>query len=177
MKPRWPRFAGAAVLLLLLGGVAAFAWRNASPSRPGDGFASGNVRIEAVGIDIATEQPGRVAEILVEEGDLVKPGQILARMDWQSLQTQRSEALAREQQARDAAAGALVVQRMSELDAARRRLARSAAPSWPLATRTSHPCRRACAVPSRRRSPCRRRRSRSTGQTLAWTGAARPSCW
>ena len=139
--PRWRRLSVAIVLLLLLGAEAAYAWRGARSAGPGEGFVSGNGRIEAVEIDIATRQPGRVAEILVEEGELVQPGQVLARMDLQSLRAQRAEAVAREQQARDAvagaraqlamrrsdeaAAGALVVQRMSELDAAQRRLVRS----------------------------------------------------
>ncbi|WP_026354441.1 HlyD family secretion protein [Massilia niastensis] len=136
------RRAGITLLVLLIGAGVAHAWRSAQVQRPLEGFVSGNGRVEAVEIDIATRQPGRIAEILVDEGDPVRAGQVVARMDLQSLQAQRVEALAREQQARDAvagaqaqlamrrsdeaAAGALVVQRQSELDAAKRRLARSA---------------------------------------------------
>lgn len=129
-------------LLVFLGGLAgAYAWRSRHSGDPTEGFVSGNGRIEAIEIDIATRQPGRIADILVDEGDLVRAGQVVARMDLQSLQAERTEAAAREQQARDAVAGAqaqlamrtsdeaaaaaLVVQRESELDAARRRLARS----------------------------------------------------
>jgi HlyD family secretion protein len=131
--------AGAAVLLLAIG--AFFAWKQSQPQGPGMGFVHGNGRIEAVEIDIATRLPGRVTEVLVEEGDPVQAGQILARMDAGSLRAQRAESLARERQARDAVAGAeaqlamrrsdlaaaaaLRTQRASELDAARRRLARS----------------------------------------------------
>lgn len=107
----------------------------------GEGFASGNGRIEATEIDVATKLPGRVEQVLVAEGEFVTAGQLLARMQVQSLQAQRDEALARRQQALQAVAGAeaqvalresdraameaLVVQRESELDAARRHLTRS----------------------------------------------------
>lgn len=106
-----------------------------------DGFASGNGRIEATEIDVATKLAGRVAEISVREGEFVKAGHPLARMQVDTLQAQRDEAVAGRQQALQAVAGAeaqvalresdrqaaqaLVVQRESELDAARRKLARS----------------------------------------------------
>ncbi|GMG82089.1 HlyD family efflux transporter periplasmic adaptor subunit [Paralimibaculum aggregatum] len=51
-----------------------------------DDIASGNGRIEAVQIDIATKTAGRVAEILVREGDLVQPGDHVATIDTASLQ-------------------------------------------------------------------------------------------
>jgi HlyD family secretion protein len=108
---------------------------------PGKGFSSGNGRIEATEVDVATKLPGRVEEVFVAEGELVRAGQPLARMQVESLQAQREEALAHRQQALQAVAGAeaqvalresdraavdaLVVQRESELDAARRRLERS----------------------------------------------------
>lgn len=106
-----------------------------------DSVVSGNGRIEATEIDVATKLGGRVQEILVAEGEFVKAGQLLARMQIDSLQAQRDEAVARQQQAEYAVKGAeaqvalresdlqatqaLVVQRESELDAAQRRLARS----------------------------------------------------
>ncbi|KAH2823828.1 hypothetical protein KXV85_001399, partial [Aspergillus fumigatus] len=49
-------------------------------------------RIEAVEIDIATKTPGRIREILVNEGDFVSAGQVLARMDTEQLQAQRRQA-------------------------------------------------------------------------------------
>jgi len=45
------------------------------------GFAKGNGRIEAKEVDIATKYAGRVAEVGVEEGDAVRCGQVLARLD------------------------------------------------------------------------------------------------
>jgi len=114
--------------------------RPGSPKGPA-GFVSGNGRIEATEIAIATKTGGRVAEIRVNEGDLVQAGQVLARMELDSLRAQREEAVARLQQAQEAVANtraavalresdhasalAVVAQRESELDAAQRRLPRS----------------------------------------------------
>ncbi len=129
----------AAVVVAVLLGV--FAWQKLRPSGPGEGFASGNGRIEATEIDIATKLAGRVQDILVQEGDFVKAGQTLARMQIDVLQAQRAEAVAGEQQAEHqvaageaqvalrqsdvAAAEAQVAQRESELSNAQRRLSRS----------------------------------------------------
>ena len=136
---RWRLAAG--LLALLVAGAAAQPWRLWREPEPGPGFISGNGRIEATEIDIAAKMPGRVAEVLVDEGDNVAAGQVVARMDGQALQAERAEAVAREQGARNAVAGAqaqlamrrsdeaaaaaVVVQRLSELDAAQRRLRRS----------------------------------------------------
>ena len=133
--------------LLLATGAAAiallgwWAWSSLSDDGPGEGFVGGNGRIEATEIDVATKLAGRVGEILVREGDFVKAGQPLARMQHASLDAQRAEAEAGRRQAEHAAsaaeaqvvlqqsdvaaAQAQVAQREAELDAAKRRLARS----------------------------------------------------
>ena len=133
---------------LLLGVVtvvavaAVVAWRHYASNGALEHVASGNGRIEAVEIDIAARQPGRVAAIEVHEGDMVRSGQVLARMDTESLQAQLRQAEARAQQADDAvstarsqlaqresekaAMQALVVQRQTELAAAQRRAQRLA---------------------------------------------------
>ena len=129
--------AAAAVVVAL----AWWGWTKFADSGPGEGFVSGNGRIEATEIDIATKLPGRIEDILVREGDFVTAGQPLARMQLETLEAQRDEAFAMRQQAEHAvtaaqaqvalreadvaAAQALVGQRESELDAAQRRLARS----------------------------------------------------
>jgi len=130
-------------LLAILAVAAAgyYGWRLLADTGPGVGFISGNGRIEATEIDVATKLAGRVQEVLVTEGDFVAAGQTLARMQIDTLQAQREEARAQHQQAVNSAASAaaqvaqresdklaaeaVVVQRESELDAARRRLARS----------------------------------------------------
>ncbi|MBB3181616.1 HlyD family secretion protein [Variovorax sp. Sphag1AA] len=131
----------AALLVAALAAAGYYAWTRLRPSGLGEGFVSGNGRIEATEVDVATKLAGRVAEILVSEGDFVNAGQPLAKMQIQVLEAQRDEARANQQQAINAvasaqaqvavresdklAAQALVAQRESELDAARRRLARS----------------------------------------------------
>ncbi|WP_022963390.1 HlyD family secretion protein [Halopseudomonas pelagia] len=121
--------------------LAWWGWTKFADNGLGDGFASGNGRIEATEIDIATKLAGRIEDILVREGDFVTAGQPLARMQLETLDAQRNEAMAMRQQAehtvtaaqaqvalREAevsAALALVGQRESELDAAKRRLKRS----------------------------------------------------
>jgi HlyD family secretion protein len=122
-------------------GAALFAWQSLQKKDLPDGFASGNGRIEAVEIDIAAKTAGRIKEILVDEGDFVTAGQVLAKMDNAVLEAQQREALARLRQAQNAietarsqvaqrqseraAAQAVVVQRKAEIDVARKRLERS----------------------------------------------------
>jgi HlyD family secretion protein len=66
-------------------------------------FASGNGRLEAVEINIASRLPGRVEAVLVQEGEWVNEGQVLARMDTRRLVAERNEALAKTRQAQHAA--------------------------------------------------------------------------
>jgi HlyD family secretion protein len=122
-------------------GAAFLASQSFKPDGAPDGFASGNGRIEAVEIDVATKTPGRIKDIFVNEGDFVAAGQVLARMDTQVLQAQLSEAEANlqraligieiaqsqvmQREAEKAAAAALVAQRKAELDATQKRLART----------------------------------------------------
>lgn len=140
LPPTLRKFLPAAVVLAAaaLGYVA---WSALRPAAPDSALVSGNGRIEATEVDVATKLPGRLDEVLVREGDFVNAGQPLARMQVQSLQAQRDEAQARYRQAVEAVAGAqaqvalresdlqavqaLIVQRESELDATQRRLTRS----------------------------------------------------
>jgi HlyD family secretion protein len=85
------------------------------------GIASGNGRIEATEVDVASKLPLRVKEVLVAEGDLVKPGQVVARMDTVTLdaalaQAQQSLAAAREKLA---VANAGIVKSKSEIELAK----------------------------------------------------------
>ncbi|MDF3934026.1 HlyD family secretion protein [Pseudomonas citronellolis] len=110
---RW-LFRGAIVAACAL--VAALAWQTLKPNGLGEGFAGGNGRIEATEVDVATKLPGRVAEIKVDEGDFVKLGEVVARMDTQVLEAQLAQAQAEVRQAQNAklTAGSVVAQRNSE---------------------------------------------------------------
>jgi HlyD family secretion protein len=115
-------------LLVLVTAVAGwFVWQSLSEPLLPEGFASGNGRIEATETDIATKLPGRLLEVLAEEGDMVAAGQVLGRMDTKSLQAQLKEAEARVEQARrdHEQAAALVRQRKSECALAQKELRRS----------------------------------------------------
>lgn len=105
-----------AVAVLAAVAVAAGAWWVLRPAGLGEGFASGNGRIEATEVDVATKLAGRVAEIMVDEGDFLTPGQVVAQMDTQVLKAQLAQAQAQVRQAENArlTAQALVAQRESE---------------------------------------------------------------
>ncbi|WP_449229580.1 HlyD family secretion protein [Azospirillum argentinense] len=140
MKKPSRRLLKAAAALLIVA-VLYGAWLFLQPAGLPAGLASGNGRIEAVEIDIATKTAGRVEDILVDEGDFVTAGQVLARMDTDVLQAQAKQADAQKQQAvigvetarhqvlqRQAerqAAQSLVAQREAERDVAQKQLARS----------------------------------------------------
>ena len=130
-----------ALLAIAIAGGLYYAWSTLQGKEDMSAFVSGNGRIEAVEIDVATKLGGRVQDILVREGDFVQAGQVLGHMQVYTLQAQRDEAAARQQQSVSgvdsaqaqvavrqsdiAAAEGVVAMRESEVDAAQRRLRRS----------------------------------------------------
>lgn len=118
-----------------------YGWSEQAKRGYGDDFVVGNGRIEATEVDVATKLPGRVEEILVREGDFVSAGQVLARMQIDTLEAQLEEARAGHQEAIHAVAAAraqislresdvaameaVVLQRQAELQAASQRQART----------------------------------------------------
>ena len=50
------------------------------------GIAYGNGRLEADAIDIDTKFAGRIAKLFVDEGDIVRAGQVVAMMDTRDLE-------------------------------------------------------------------------------------------
>jgi HlyD family secretion protein len=121
--------------------AAAAAWFLLHPNGLGDGFASGNGRIEATEVDVASKLGGRIASIEVDEGDFVEAQQLVARMDTQVLDAQLAQAQAQLRQAQNGqltagavvnlresektTAEAVVRQRQAELVAAEKRFART----------------------------------------------------
>ena len=73
-----------ALVLIGAGAGGAYWWHTRQGGLP-LGIASGNGRIEADEIDIDTKFAGRIAEMLADEGDMLKAGQVVARMDTQDL--------------------------------------------------------------------------------------------
>jgi len=82
----------AIVLPLAAVGLAIFYLLNTAEEDDGILRASGTV--EGVEVIIASELPGRVAEVFVEEGDSVQSGDLLFRLEDKTLQAQRRLALA-----------------------------------------------------------------------------------
>jgi HlyD family secretion protein len=135
------QFRSILILIGIIAVVVLVAWWALLPTGLPKGIVSGNGRIEATEIDIATKTPGRIVEILAREGDFVKASEVLARMDTQVLLAQKAEAQAQVRQAENAylaaksvviqregehnAAQEVVAQRRAELDAAKKRLKRS----------------------------------------------------
>ncbi|WP_265948676.1 HlyD family secretion protein [Dechloromonas sp. A34] len=52
------------------------------------GFASGNGRLEAIEVDVATKISGRLSAVLSREGDMVAAGDVVARLDADDLRAQ-----------------------------------------------------------------------------------------
>ena len=92
-RRRWRALALLGLAILVVGGAGAY-WLWLRQGGLPVGIVYGNGRIEADQIDIDTKFAGRIAEIFVDEGDMVKGGQVLARMDTQDLaaELKRSEA-------------------------------------------------------------------------------------
>ena len=164
IKKRW---AGYLVGLLVV--LAAAAWWLLRPPGLPNGFASSNGRIEATEVDIASKIAGRIDTILVKEGQFVRQGEVLARMDTRVLNEQRLEAAAQIKEAESAvlaaralldqrqsemrASEAVVKQRQAELDSSARMPCRSAAPSPPSSWMTTARQQRAPARRWNRQKP------------------------
>jgi len=96
-RSRWIAIAALAILSGA-GGAGYYVWKQAHPPLPA-GISFGNGRIEADEVDIDTKTAGRVVELLVDIGDVVSPGQVLARMDSQDLEQSLSKSEAQVRQA------------------------------------------------------------------------------
>lgn len=88
-----------AAAVVIGGGVVAW-FVFSKPALP-PGFAGGNGRLEAKQVDIATKYPGRIKEVLADEGDTVDAGQVVATMDTEPLEAQLRQAQAQIREAQD----------------------------------------------------------------------------
>jgi HlyD family secretion protein len=113
------------VVLLIAAGVSVWWFWIRTP--PLVGFGSGNGRLEVQEIDVSTKFPGRLAEVLADEGQTVQAGAVVARMDASSLEAQLREANAQVQRTRQGqtTAKAFIAQRQGELLMASRDLERA----------------------------------------------------
>jgi HlyD family secretion protein len=122
------RAIGVALIIIAAGAGAAYYLFGRTGVELPVGIAFGNGRVEAIQVDISTKIPGRVSEILAREGDLVQPGQIVARMDASQMQAQllRAEADVANAQSQVAAEEAAIAQAKAQLTLAEEQVRRSA---------------------------------------------------
>lgn len=106
-----------AILVLAGGGFFGYRyWQGLQDAVPA-GIAWGNGRIEAKLTDVAAREALRVKEILVQEGDLVQPGQLLVRLDTVTLDAELAQAKASVSAAQErlAISNSAIVRRNSEI--------------------------------------------------------------
>ena len=117
----------AAIVFGILIVVIIFSLEFFQKSKLPPGIVSGNGRIEAVEVDITTKFGGRVALVLVKEGDKVDLNQALAQIDTKELDAQLRHAQAGVRSARQErlSAIAVIAQRNSELSLVKKDLNRS----------------------------------------------------
>ena len=126
----------AIVALALAGGGAA--WLILSKPALPPGFAGVNGRLEAKQVDIATKYPGRIKEVLADEGDTVDEGQVVATMDTEPLEAQLRQAAGQISEAQDNRAYRAGRSRGQESRVDLRRQAVQSAPrSWSHAARSA----------------------------------------
>ncbi|WP_164018569.1 HlyD family secretion protein [Pyxidicoccus trucidator] len=128
--PKNPKGKTKWVIGLIAIAVAAFIgfryWKGKQSELP-EGIVSGNGRIEAKLVDVAAKEPLRVERILVNEGDLVKPGQVLVQLDTNTLEATLAEAHANVAAAEErlAVSHASIVKQKSEIELASIEVARA----------------------------------------------------
>lgn len=116
------------VLLAVIGVTGGYAYvQTLKKDDLPDGIATGHGRLEVEEVHVAVKYGGRVAEILVDEGDRVETGDVLARLDTAELDANLERAEAEIHQAEESVAGAeaLIAQRQSELIFAEQELNRA----------------------------------------------------
>jgi HlyD family secretion protein len=127
-RKRWLRALLAFAILAGSAGGSYYWWQRIHAQLPA-GIAFGNGRLEADEIDIDTKYAGRISEIFADEGDMVKAGQVVARMDTRDLAASFKKAQAQVEQAHRAVdeANANVTQQKTQLLLAQQEFDRAAA--------------------------------------------------
>jgi len=114
------------VIIVVVAGFIGYQYwknRNALP----EGIASGNGRIETKLVDIGPKESLRIKEILVDEGNQVKAGQVIVRMDTDTLDAELAQAKANiaSAKARVAISDAAIIRVKSDIELARIELERA----------------------------------------------------
>ncbi|MGZ5910059.1 MAG: HlyD family secretion protein [Reyranella sp.] len=100
-RRRWLRLLVLLAVVAAGAGGGAYWWFHRALPLPA-GIAYGNGRIEADPIDLATKFAGRIAELRVDEGDMVTAGQVVSVMDTRDMAASLKKSEAQVEQARKA---------------------------------------------------------------------------
>jgi HlyD family secretion protein len=126
------KFLRGVATLVLVAGIGLVLWavwqrQERKKIKVPDGIAWGNGRVEATQVDIAAKYGARIAEVLVKEGAIVSPDQVLCRMDTSELEASLEKAKAEHAKADEDAAEAAadVVQKEAAYALSETTLARS----------------------------------------------------
>ncbi len=124
MKSRTILIIGVLIVAIAAG---SYHWWQQQQSDLPDGFVRANGRIEAERVDVALKFGGRIAEVLADEGQMVTPGDVVARIDSTELEAEirAAEAATRQAEQELAQAKALVAQREGEVTLAQAELERT----------------------------------------------------
>jgi len=114
-------------VVVLAGGVGGWFWWTSLEPDLQPGFARANGRIEATRIDVAVKYGGQISEVLVEQGALVRAGDVIARIEATELEAQlrAAQAATLQRQQELIQADALIAQHEGELSLARSELTRT----------------------------------------------------
>ena len=106
------------IIAVVVAAAAFVGWKVLSKPGLPDGIAAGNGRLEANELFISSKFPGRIKEVLVNEGDTVVPGQVVARLDTEELEAnlRQAEAQIAEAQGTERAAAADVATKRAQVN-------------------------------------------------------------
>jgi HlyD family secretion protein len=127
-RSRWKALSLLGIVIIGAGGGAAYWWHTRQGGLP-LGIVSGNGRIEADEIDIDTKFAGRIVEMDADEGDMLTPQQVVARMDTRDIEAtlKKSEAQVQAAQQSLHEAHAAVVQQTTQVTLGQQQFARTSA--------------------------------------------------
>lgn len=80
------------IVLIAVAVIAAVVWWLVFRPRPEEAVAAVSGNIELTEVNIAFKTPGRLVSLDVKEGDAVKAGQVIGRLDTEQLESQRAMA-------------------------------------------------------------------------------------
>lgn len=126
-KTKWLVRMAVAIGMVAIGTAGGWYWWQQQLHALPQYIAKANGRLEAEQVEIATKYQGRIAVVLVKEGDIVTAGTVVARMDTVELEAQlrSAEAQVQKSEHEKVMAQALIAQRESERVFAAQELQRS----------------------------------------------------